>query len=133
MSRKRALAFAGAVAIAIGSMSTAWAAGMGHGGGGMGHAGGAMGHAGIGGGGVGIGHPGMAHAAPPGHFAMGRGARGPFFSHGLHDRFAFRHDRFAFRHFHHRFFLFAGAPFAYDSCYERIWTGWGWRWVWACY
>ena len=40
--------------------------------------------------------------------------------------------------FRHRFFgpgfAFVGGPYAYyDSCYARVWSAWGWRWVNACY
>jgi hypothetical protein len=69
----------------------------------------------------GMGHAAFGRAAGFGHFMGGRS-------------FAFR-DRFAFRH---RFFgpglAFVGAPYAYyDSCYSRVWTAWGWRWVNVCY
>ena len=39
------------------------------------------------------------------------------------------------RHRHHRFFVFASAAYPYgyyDSCYERIWTRWGWRLTYVC-
>jgi hypothetical protein len=63
----------------------------------------------------GFGHPGFAHPGSGRHFAF-------------RDRFAFRHRFFGPR------FAFIGAPFAaYDSCLERLWTGWGWRWVNVCY
>ncbi|HLH88928.1 MAG TPA: hypothetical protein VKX28_10740 [Xanthobacteraceae bacterium] len=49
------------------------------------------------------------------------------------NRFIGRH--LAFRHRFHRRFFFVGAPyaFAYDDCYVRIWTRWGWRWRNLCY
>ena len=36
---------------------------------------------------------------------------------------------------HKRFFVFASAAYPYgyyDSCYERIWTRWGWRLTYVC-
>jgi len=36
---------------------------------------------------------------------------------------------------HNRFFVFAGGyPYSYyyNSCYERIWTRWGWRLTYVC-
>jgi hypothetical protein len=63
---------------------------------------------------VGPGHPG---------FAITHGR----FAHGPH--FAFRHDRF-FR----RGAVVGAGPYAYyDNCYTRVWTRWGWRWIYACY
>lgn len=125
-----------------------------HGGGGMGggHMGGGMGggmhFGGMGGGahfgGVGgarFGRPGF--AGPRGSFAaVGR----PGFSHFARpgfspalaprfNRFAFHDHRFFFRH--HRRFAFFGAPFvfasaAWDSCWRRVWTPYGPRWVDVC-
>jgi hypothetical protein len=91
----------------------------GHSGGGMGGHGGmsgmGMGH-GMGGRGMGMARgTGFAHGGPH----VGR------FAHGRH--FAFRHGRF----FRHRRFAFAGG--FYDVCYTRVWTRWGWRWIYACY
>jgi hypothetical protein len=54
---------------------------------------------------------------------VGRGFRS---FHGRH--FAFRHGRF----FRHRRFAFVGGGY-YDDCYTRVWTRWGWRWIYACY
>jgi hypothetical protein len=64
-----------------------------------------MGHAGSGG-----GHPGFSHSSGFGHAAFGHPGG-----------------------FRHRFFGpgFVGVP--YDSCYARVWTSWGWRWVNVCY
>jgi hypothetical protein len=87
---------------------------------GMGHTGMSMGHAGSGmGRGTGMGHPmafshagfGVSHA---GRFARGR-------------HFAFRHHRF----FRNRVAFVGG--YGYDDCYTRVWTRWGWRWIYACY
>ena len=56
-----------------------------------------------------------------------------FRDHGFHNRhFAFRNHRF-----HHRFrsFAFFGGPFvyaAYDGCWRRSWTPYGWQWVNVC-
>ena len=64
----------------------------------------------------------------------------PRFSHpGFSPRFsrsAFR-DGFHHRFFHHRLhrFAFIGAPYAYaayDSCWRRVWTPYGLRWVNVC-
>ena len=131
-----------------------------HGGGGMGggHMGGGM-HFGAMGGGThfggmgggahfgGMGGPGRfagaGFAAPRSSFAaVGR----PGFSHfgrpGFSPAFAPRFNRFAFhdRRFffhHHRRFAFFGAPFLFasagwDSCWRRVWTPYGPRWVDVC-
>jgi hypothetical protein len=59
---------------------------------------------------------------------VGGGFVGPRFAHaGFHRGF---HHRF-----HHRRFAFIGAPFiyaSYDSCWRRVWTGYGPRWVNVC-
>jgi hypothetical protein len=123
------------------------------GGGGMGGGGGM--HAGMGGGmGGGMHAGGMAAAHFGGmsggprfsgmsggpHFSGSRftGARfaHPGFSPRFASRAAFIHHRPFFRH--HRFnrFAFIGAPLAfaaYDSCYRRVWTPYGLRWVNVCY
>jgi len=57
----------------------------------------------------------------PNHFAWGR------------DHF---HDRFHHR-FHNRFFAFGfGGPYLYDyaynSCWTRVPTRYGWHWVYVC-
>jgi len=76
------------------------------------------------------GHFGAMNFARPGFSPVARSGFAPRFS-----RFAF-HDRFAFRH--HRFhrFAFIGAPFAYaasyDSCWRRLWTAYGPRWINVC-
>ena len=116
MVRKIVIALAAAGAIIAGSALDASARmGGGHGGhggmGGMGHGGMGMSRGSIGGfarmGGPGIGRVGI-----------GRVGIGP--------RFAFRHHRF-----HNRFFFAAAFPYGY-SCYERVWTRWGWRLVNVC-
>jgi hypothetical protein len=48
----------------------------------------------------------------------------------LHPKVPIKHVRH-----HKRFFVFAsvGYPYGYyDSCYERIWTRWGWRLTYVC-
>ena len=81
----------------------------------------------------GMGHSGGMGRGGMGHVGMGRAAVGhpsSFARAGVaHPRIAFRHHRF-----HNRFFAFAGAyPYGYyDSCYERIWTRWGWRVTYVC-
>jgi hypothetical protein len=77
------------------------------------------------------------------HFAINR-FNNPFF---FRNRF-FLHNRFfPFRHrFFRNNFFFVGAPFfgfgawpyyydyaAYDGCWRRIWTGYGWQWTNICY
>ena len=114
--------------------------GGGGGGGGMGggmHAGGGMG------GGTAVG--GMSAGA-----RFGAMSGSPAFSGGHSTSMAFAHPGFAPRsstfrsstfadrdHFgHHRFHRFAvGVPFgyaAYDSCWRRVWTPYGLRWVDVC-
>jgi hypothetical protein len=81
---------------------------------------------------VGMGPGGFARMSP-GFSRAAVGHPGSFARVGVaHPRFAFRHHRI-----HNRFFAFAGAfPYAYynsyDSCYERIWTRWGWRLTYVC-
>jgi hypothetical protein len=123
MVRKIVIALAAAGAIIAGSALDASArmGGMGgHGGmGGMGHGGMGMSRGSIG---------GFARMGGPGIGRVGIG-RAPF------ARVAVAHPRFAFRHrrFHNRFFFAAAFPVGYyDSCYERIWTRWGWRLVNVC-
>jgi len=123
MVRKIVFALAAAGALIAGSALDASARmGGGHGGhGGMGHGG--MSH-----GSMGMGHVGFARMGGPG---IGRAAVGRPFA-----RVAVAHPRIFFRNrrFHNRFFVFAGGyPYSYyDSCYERIWTRWGWRLVNVC-
>jgi hypothetical protein len=111
---------AGALATTLALASPALARGGGHGGGGMHggmHAGGM--HVGAMGGGMRVGGMG---------FAGNRFAGARF----AHARFA-HHGRF-FHHRHHRF-AFIGVPYtyaAYDSCYRRVWTAYGLRWVNVC-
>ena len=130
MVRKIVITLAATAAIIAGSALDASArrGGMGgHSGGGMGRSGG-MGHSG-GMGRAGMGPSGFARMSP----GLGRAAVGhpsSFARAGVaHPRIAFRHHRF-----HNRFFAFAGAyPYGYyDSCYERIWTRWGWRLTYVC-
>jgi hypothetical protein len=48
----------------------------------------------------------------------------------LHSKIPIKHARL-----HKRFVVFASAGYPYgyyDSCYERIWTRWGWRWTYVC-
>jgi hypothetical protein len=127
MMRKIVIALAATTAIIAGSALDASArmGGMGHSGG-MGRGG--MGHVGMGR--AGMGPSGFARMSP----GFGRAAVGhpsSFARAGVaHPRIAFRHHRF-----HNRFFAFAGSyyPYSYyDSCYERIWTRWGWRLTYVC-
>ena len=82
-------------------------------------------------------------SAPFAHGSFSPRSHFGFRGHGFHDRFAFRdhgfHHRFAFRNhrFHHRFrsFAFIGGPFAYaayDGCWRRSRTPYGWQWVNLC-
>ena len=108
------------------------------GGGGGGHGGGGGGHGGMGGMHGGGMASGMHFAAMGGgpHFNGAQFGSARFAHAGFSPRFSrpgFRdHDRF-----HHRFhrFAFVGAPFAYaayDSCWRRLWTPYGVRWVDVC-
>jgi len=119
MVRKIVIALAAAGAVMAGSALDASARHGGMGGmGGMGHGGMSRGS---------IGHAGFARMGGPGIGRVGIG-RAPF------ARVAVAHPRFAFRRhhrFHNRFFAFAAFPYGY-SCYERIWTRWGWRLVYVC-
>jgi hypothetical protein len=48
----------------------------------------------------------------------------------VHSKVPIKHARH-----HKRFFVFASAGYPYgyyDSCYERIWTRWGWRLTYVC-
>jgi hypothetical protein len=131
MVRKIAIALAATAAIIAGSALDASARmGGGHGGMGMGHSG------------MGIGHSGMGMGRGS-HFSMGGSSfarMGPGLGRsaighpGSFARLGVGHPRFAFRHhrFHNRFFVFAGGYPYYDSCYERVWTRWGWRLVNVC-
>ena len=111
-----------------------------HGGGMGGFAGGMHGGMGVGGMRGMAGSPHFAAIGPgPGFSGPGfsrpgfagtpftRGAFGPHFSHfGFHHHHFFHHRRFAF---------FVGGPFydyGYDSCYQRVWTAYGPRWVNVC-
>jgi len=114
MMRTTAFALAAMAAISLGSASSASA--MGHGiGGGGGH--------------VALGHPsGIGPSASFHHFS---GPSRQFT--GTSHHFASHHHR------HHHRFVFVGAPFvyddgyAYDACYERVWTKRGWQLVSRCY
>lgn len=114
----------------------------GGGGGGMhgGGKGGGMHVSGMGGGvhfgGMG-GGPRFGAATGGMRFSGARFATAPF----AHAAFTPRFSRFAFRDHrffrHHRFhrFAFVGAPFAYaayDSCWRRVWTPYGVRWIDVC-
>jgi hypothetical protein len=86
---------------------------------------GGMRFAGVPGGGM---SAGRSVFAPGGNRFVGRQAFTPQF-----------HRSFAFRHHHrfHRFhsFAFIGAPFAYaayDGCWRKVWTPYGWRWADTC-
>ena len=126
MVRKIVIALAATAAIIAGSALEASARG-GHGGGHGG--GGGMGHGGMGmgrGSHFSMGGSSFARIGPGlGRSAIGRPSS--FARLGVHPRFAFRHHRF-----HNRFFVFAGGYPYYDSCYERVWTRWGWRLVNVC-
>lgn len=141
---------AGALAAALALASPALAAGRGGsmGGGGMG--GGSMGggRGAVMGGGMGggmasgphfsamSGGPHVSAMSGGPQFSGGRFAGAPFAHRGFSprfSRFAF-HDRGRFHH-HFRRFAFIGAPFAYaayDSCWRRVWTPYGLRWVDVC-
>jgi hypothetical protein len=110
----------------------------GHGGGG--HGGGMHGGA-MHGGGM---HGGM-HAMGGGPRFSGAGLAGPRFAHagfaprfGHAGRFAHAgfHRPFFHHRFHHRRFAFIGAPYLYAgynySCWRRVWTAYGLRWVNYC-
>jgi hypothetical protein len=127
MSRSMSIALAAVAAITLGSIFSvpAMARGGFGGGGHVGaaHMGGFGGAAHMGG----FGHAAFAHPGGVRQFGVAR----PFVFPGHH--FAF-HNRFAFRHrFFRDRFAFIGGPLAYDDCYTRVWTQWGWRWVNVCY
>src|SRR5579871_2756146 len=146
MIKLRSWLMAGAIGttLAIASPALAFHGGMGGGGG---HMGGGMGGMRMGGGGMHMGggwggpHVGAGFAGPRTSFAAVRPGFSTFGRPGIarpfaprFSRFAF-HDRFFFRH-HRRFFF--GAPFAfaaasYDTCWRRLWTAYGPRWVNVCY
>ncbi len=129
---------------ALGVSSTAMAA-QGHGhssGGGSGMAGAHVSSGGGGGGGVGMGAvrssgPMVQGAGPVGrtvttnrtNFSTGPNRFSP---NTTFTTSTFRHHRF-----HHRnaFFFgvgFAGPVFVGDSCWQLVWTRWGWQRVWVC-
>ena len=133
--RKTIIVFAAAAALGAGAgMADARTGGMG----------GGAGHAMVGG--------GIGHGMVGGHFAgpmVGGGTRGfsgrAFTTSRAHigtlstrtnfTRTAFFHDRFHRFHHHRNFFFDVGfaAPFvAGTSCWQLIWTGWGWQRVWVC-
>jgi len=123
MVRKIVIALAAAGTIIAGSAFDASArmGGMGgHGGMSMG------GHGGMSMGRASIGSAGFARMGGPGIGRVGVG-RAPF------ARVAVAHPRIFLRHhrFHNRFFVAAAFPYGY-SCYERIWTRWGWRLINVC-
>jgi hypothetical protein len=64
----------------------------------------------------------------------GRGIVGPVGHRFGPAHFAFRHNG----HFRRAVFVGVGAPYFYggyygDSCWQQVWTSWGWRWVNYCY
>jgi len=127
MMRKIVIALTAAGAVIAATAFDASARMGGHGGmGGMSHGGMGMSRGSIGMS-RGIGPIGMSRMGPGiNRVAIGRA---PF------ARAAVAHPRFAFRHhrFHNRFFFAAAFPYGYyDSCYERIWTRWGWRLTYVC-
>ena len=109
----------------------------------MGGMGGGMHFGGMGGphvSGMGGPHFGAGFAGPrtsfgavrPGFSTFSRPGFSPAFGPRFH-HFAFHDNRFFFHH--HRRFAFVGAPFlfaGYDSCWRRVWTAWGPRWVNVC-
>jgi hypothetical protein len=129
MTRKIVTGLMAAVlATTVALASPAFARGGGHGGGGHGgfHGGGGW----HGGGGMHAMGGGMRFSGMGGgpRFAGARFA-GPRFAHaGFHHGF---HHRF-----HHRRFAFFGAPYLYAgynySCWRRVWTAYGPRWVNYC-
>ena len=145
---------AGALAttLALGSSAFGRGGGMGGGmhGGSMGggvHAGGMGGgmHVGGMGGGMRVGamSGGMRFGGMSGgrHFSGSRFAGAPLAAHAAlsprSSTFAFRDGLHHRAFFHHRFhrFAFVGVPFAYaayDSCWRRVWTPYGWEWVDVC-
>jgi len=139
MVRKIVIALAATAAIIAGSALDASAKSGGGGGGGHGGGhGGGMSHGGGMGPSGGMGRSGMGHVGmgPSGFARMSPGLNHAAVGHpNSFARVGVAHPRFAFRHhrFHNRFFAFAGAyPYGYDSCYERIWTRWGWRLTYVC-
>jgi hypothetical protein len=121
--------------------------GSGHGGGGSGHSGG-MGGGGMSSGGKssgGMSNAGMSRSgmgqvgmSPSGFARMSPGLSPAAVGHpGSFARVGVAHPKFASKHhrIHNRFFVFAGGyPYSYyyNSCYERIWTRWGWRLTYVC-
>ena len=145
MLRTTLITLTAIAALGVGSAAMAM-----HGGGGGGGHGGGGGGGGFGGGGAAAMHgagagPMMMHggsmgragpmtAAPiAGGRVQGWGGRTAW---GFHDRFHDHfHDHFHFRH-HNRFFAFGfGGPiydYAYGSCWTRVPSYYGWRWVYIC-
>jgi len=133
---------AGMLVTALALASPALARGGGGGGGGHGGGfGGGGGH--FGGGGMHSGGMGGGMHSGGAQFGGGRFAGAQFAHPGFAPRFAHAgfspgFSRGAFHHrFHNRFnrFAFVGAPYAYasyDSCYRRVWTAYGLRWVDVC-
>jgi hypothetical protein len=67
--------------------------------------------------------------APGGNRFVGAPFVGRQFTHHFRHSFAFR------RHHHFRRFAFIGAPFtyaAYNGCWRKVWTAYGWRWADTC-
>lgn len=143
-----AFAFRGGSPGGMGGGMRAMGGGMSAMGGGMRAMGGGM-HA-IGGGMRGMGGmPAMGGATRFGGMSAGSGFVGARFAGAPIRHAAFtprvssagvwHHGRHHHR-FHHRFhrfpnFAFIGAPYlyaSYDSCWRRVWTGYGWQWVDIC-
>jgi hypothetical protein len=141
MLRATVITFAAVAALALGATSGAHAMARGGFGGGFAHNGfgqmSGFGHVGFGGGDFshagfgpfgGLGHVSFAQPDRFGHF----GAARPFALHS--NRLIFRHRSAIRRQFFGRHFVFVGASLQYyGSCFERIWTRWGWRSINICY
>jgi len=56
-------------------------------------------------------------------------SHGGFAHHGGFHNGGFRHHN---RFFFNRFAFYGSSYPFYDSCYRRVWTNWGWRWVSVC-
>jgi hypothetical protein len=134
MMRKTVIALAAAAIVIAASAVAASARGGGGGGHGGGHGGGmgGGGHgAAMGGGGRGFAAAGVGHmgVGRPVGIAMAR----PMALHG--GRVVVNNGRHRF--FRHRFAVIGvGGSYGYgyyDDCYERVWTGWDWRWRYVCY
>ena len=141
MLRKTLITITAIATLGVGSTAIAMHGGGGGGGGGGGHGGGGWGGGGHGSGwgggsaamhGSGMGRP-MTAAPMVGGRVQGWGGRTVSRS-----NLAWGHDHDHFHHkFHNRFFAFGVAgPYLYDygynSCWTRIPTYYGWKWVYVC-